>query len=350
MNEVYLIMPGKISWQLSAMVKAAAGDASIVTVDNPCSIPDLKNKKILFAAELNPTGTDIPMLEIFTRLYERGRDALYGSTGALLVRSCTQLYTKSASQNIVFLANNLGCRFPGHPVVEAIEDFGNFHTWQKHVHMSLEDICMEMSKKLGRRLLEDEPSVVETPNILVLHASFRKTSNTLELWHMVSKHLTSCSNIVELHVENGEVLDCMGCSFKTCIHYSQQSSCFYGGIMVKDIFPAIEKADAVIWICPNYNDAVSANLTAVINRLTALYRKTGFYDKTLFSVIVSGNSGSDSVAKQLLGALSINKGFRIPPYSSIMAIANDTGEIKKIPEIYEKAEEFAKNIISQIKS
>jgi len=120
--------------------------------------------------------------------------------------------------------------------------------------------------------------------------------------------------------------------------------------MVKDILPAIEKADAVVWICPNYNDAISANLMAVINRLTALYRKISFYNKSLFSVIVSGNSGSDSVAKQLIGALSINKGFRLPPYFSIMAIANDTGQIKKVHNIKEYAKNFAQNIMNETKA
>lgn len=120
--------------------------------------------------------------------------------------------------------------------------------------------------------------------------------------------------------------------------------------MVSDILPAIQKADAVVWICPNYNDALSANITAVINRLTALYRTTSFYNKSLFSIIVSGNSGSDSVAKQLIGALNINKGFRLPPYFSLMEIANDTGEIKKTAGIRDKAYKFAEHMISEIKS
>jgi hypothetical protein len=62
---------------------------------------------------------------------------------------------------------------------------------------------------------------------------------------------------------------------------------------------------------------------AVINRMTALYKRVKFGDKTLFSVVVSGNSGSDCVAKQLIGALNINKGFRLPPYFALTATAND---------------------------
>jgi hypothetical protein len=63
---------------------------------------------------------------------------------------------------------------------------------------------------------------------------------------------------------------------------------------------------------------------------------------------VSGNSGGDSVARQLISALNINKGFRLPPFFSIMAIANDTGEIYNVLGIREKASYFAENIMRQI--
>lgn len=348
MNEIYLIMPGNISSRLHSMIEAALSETVPVVIDSISKLPDLRGKKILFAVELNNAGFNIPLLEIFEKLYERGEDALSGSTGAILVRSCTELFTKSASQNIILLANRLGCRFPGHPVVEATSTLENFRSWQKQMDMPLEDICIEMARRLGKRLAEENPMPVGTPKILVLHSSNRDTSNTLELWHMASKHIPS-DYIKDLHVENGKVLDCKGCSYKTCIHYSQQNSCFYGGVMVKEVFPAIEKANAVIWICPNYNDALSANLTAVINRLTALYRKAAFYNKTIFSVIVSGNSGSDSVAKQLIGSLNINKGFRLPPYFSIMATANDAGRIRQVPGIEDRARCFAENMLNEIK-
>jgi hypothetical protein len=88
---------------------------------------------------------------------------------------------------------------------------------------------------------------------------------------------------------------------------------------------------------------------AVINRMTVLYKRVKFWDKTLFSIIVSGNSGSDRVAEQLLGALNINKGFRLPPYFALMATANDPGAIKKVQGIEKRAKKFAENIIKEIK-
>lgn len=349
MKKLYIMMPGSISKVLENMAEAAAGDSAYEVIRDSHHIPDLRNSRLLFAAELNNIGTNMYIMEMLSQLYDRGIDSLSGSCGAVLVHSKNELYTKSAARNIIFLANRLGCDFLGHPAMEATGNLENLRTWQKRMDLSLEEICFKLSRELGCRLLEYNPQQIENPNILALHSSYRKTSNTLELWHMTAKNLAQCS-VNELHVENGDVLDCKGCSYKTCIHYGMQNSCFYGGVMVKNILPAIQKADAVVWVCPNYNDALSANLTAVINRLTALYRTSSFYNKSLFSVVVSGNSGSDSVVKQLIGALNINKGFRLPPGFAITATANDTGEIKKISGIKEKARDFANHIMSQIRA
>ena len=46
-------------------------------------------------------------------------------------------------------------------------------------------------------------------------------------------------------------------------------------------------------LCANYNDALAANLTAFVNRLTALFRQNRFYEKRLFALIVSGYSCGD---------------------------------------------------------
>jgi len=116
------------------------------------------------------------------------------------------------------------------------------------------------------------------------------------------------------------------------------------------VLPSIEKADAIVWLCPNYNDAIAANLTAVINRLTVLYRQITFSNKSIFTVVVSGNSGSDSIGKQLIGALNINKGFRLPANFAIMEIANDPLAIFKVLNIEEKSKIFAENIKKEIKA
>ncbi|MCC5909315.1 MAG: NAD(P)H-dependent oxidoreductase [Clostridiaceae bacterium] len=346
---IYLIMPGEVSTQLMNMANAATADKSVFLIKDDRNIPDLTGKKILFAVELNTVGHNTGLYDILSTLYKRGSDALKNSTGAILIRSESSLYTKSMAKSVLFSANQMGCSFIGHPLVEATEGLRNFITWQKKFDLSLEEISYKLSGRLGERLWQDQPTFIKKPKIVVLHSSSRKTSNTLMLWNLIKNHLVDCE-IEELHVENGTVLDCIGCPYSTCKYLGLQNSCFYGGFMIKEILPAVEKADAIVWICPNYNDTVSANLIAVINRLTALYRKIKFYDKRIYSVVVSANSGGDSVSKQLIDALTINKGFRLPPYFSIMEIANDPGTILKVDDINKKAEAFANNLLATIKS
>jgi len=349
MSDIYLIIPGEVSDQLSIMAKVATEGLTITRLSDANNIPDLQNKKIILAVELDNIGYNIPLFQILSKLSQRGEHALKGAEAAIIIHSPSELYTKSTAHNIIFLMNKMGCRFPGHPVVEAIHDLSNLKTWQKKLKLPLEDICIELCKRLKENLINDNIKPISKPLILALHASSHKTSNTLMLWDMIKQHIRGC-DIEEFHVENGTIIDCKGCSYTTCKHYSKRNSCFYGGVIVKEVLPAIERADAVVWICPNYNDAVSAKITAIINRMTVLYRRTKFHNKTMFGVVVSGNSGSDSVAKQLIGALNINKGFRLPPYFAIMAIANDPGEIKKVKGIEVKAKEFAENVIREIKA
>ncbi|KAB3531262.1 NAD(P)H-dependent oxidoreductase [Alkaliphilus pronyensis] len=345
---IYVIKPGIISSQLEAMVEAAIGKSEYFLIENKHQLCNLKNKKILFAIEVNSIGISIPLLEILSYLSVKNHMPLQGSSAVMLVHSNNQLYTKSMAAHIAFIVNQMGCSFIGQPLVEATGDLSNFTTWQKVMDLSLVDISLELSSQLGERLRNEVVRKTQTPKILALHSSFRATSNTLSLWGMIKEHIHDCS-IDELHIENGSVYDCYGCSYKTCLSFGEQNSCYYGGVMTKSVLPAIEESDAIVWICPNYNDSISSNLMAVINRLTTLYRRISFNNKMVFSVIVSGNSGSDSIAKQLIDALNFNKGFYLPPNFSIMEIANDLGAIWRVENIEEKAKAFAEHMLTQIK-
>jgi multimeric flavodoxin WrbA len=348
METVYLIMPGKISDSFAEIVKIATENCQLTIIKTTEDLPALKNEKIIFAIELDECGFNIPLFKMLLKLKERGDNSLLGSRAVIIIQSSSELFTKSTTQNIIFLTNQMGCRFPGHPAVEATHNLNNFITWQKTFNQPLLEIYKEQTRELVKKLTEENLKLINRPKILVLHSSLFKTSNTLMLWKMVKESLSG-EDIRELHVENGTVVDCRGCSYKTCIHYSEEKSCFYGGIMVKEILPAIEEADCIIWLCPNYNDAISAKLMSVINRMTVLYKRVKFGDKTLFSIVVSGNSGSDCVAKQLMGALNINKGFRLPPYFTLTATANDPKSIMNVLGINKKVKKFAENIKKEIK-
>ena len=189
---------------------------------------------------------------------------------------------------------------------------------------------------------------LERPKLLALHASSRATSNTLALWGLVRTRLEERCDITEICLRNGTLEDCAGCPYTTCLHFGEQGGCFYGGVMVQEVYPAIREADALVLLCPNYNDALSANLTAAINRLTALYRTTSFADKAVFAIVVSGYSGGDIVACQAAGAMNMNKGFWLPANFCLLETANDKGEALALPGIQDRADRFAENMLCQL--
>ena len=133
-----------------------------------------------------------------------------------------------------------------------------------------------------------------------------------------------------------------------CLHYGETGDCFYGGVMVQEVYPAIREADAVVLLCPNYNDALSANLTAAINRLTALYRTAPFTGTAVFAIVVSGYSGGDIVASQVVSAMNMNKGFWLPANCCLLETANDAGTAIALPGIEDRLASFAETIRSQL--
>lgn len=352
----YLIIPEKPSDLLHDMIESTMGTETYHTISCANDIVELKDKIIVFAVELDEIGVSNNLNDIFRKLYSMGKNSLEGCIGAVLVHSNHNFFTKTAAQDIIFLANNLGCAFVGRPLVEATGNLDNFKALVKIYDLSLEEICLLQCRGLGERLLDadagrrgDLPLRIDDvgKKLLVLHSSNWETSNTLALWKLVRDNLIGI-DINEINLGNGQVMDCIGCSYTVCKHYGLQEKCYYGGIVVEEVYPAILEADSILFLCPNYNDMVIANLVATINRLTALFRKTKFYDKTIFSIIVSGHSGGDAIAKQLISAMNINKTMKLPPYFSLLATANDAGAIFNIDNIHNLAREFGENIMENI--
>lgn len=311
---------------------------------------DLQNKKILFAIELGDTGINIEHMKMLAKIQTSGFDFMKNSRGGIIINSDNELFSRSVARKTIFYANMAGCMFPGKPLSEATGSLRNFKTQQyiSDGNPELEEMLLLDCRKVVDRIMDGKVVMRANPKILALYSSNHNSSNTYSLWEMVKENLKDYE-INEIHIENGAVVDCKGCSYKACKHYSKSTNCFYGGIMVEEIYPAILDCDVLVMLCPNYNDSISANMSAAINRLTALYRKTKFYDKYFYSIIVSGFSGSDIVAQQLISALNINKTFMLPPKFALMETANDPGDIEKIENIKEKAKEFAENMNTQLK-
>lgn len=311
---------------------------------------EYRNRSIVFLADLDALGFCAALHSQLLSLWEAGgKEALKGSQGVVLVSSDSDLFTKRAAQTLIFLANSMGCRFPGHCVVESVGNLSNFRTWQKTCDLSLEEIRNEQCEKLFKRFSGYTPPKVAQPGILALHAGTNRVSNTLTLWHGIEKHLPA-GWTKTLSIENGSVVDCKGCDFVTCVHYAERKSCFYGGSVINELIPAIEAAHVIVMISPNYNDSLTAMHTALINRLTALYRRMPLYDKRFYGIIVSGNSGSDSLACQMIGALNINKGLDLPPHFALMKTANDPGSILNDEGFDSYTAEFAASMVKELQA
>jgi multimeric flavodoxin WrbA len=330
---------------LSDMVKSfSSGIEYEIIKDNYFESISFINEKIVFAFTADSIGSNISLMKFIKEL--KDNEILFNNCfGVILVNSANSLYTKTLTQQTIFLLNKMNLSFIGQPMIEVIADYMNYETWSKlYQDKTLKEICEIQLKKLANRFYKFDKKRIENPKILAIHSSSYQTSNTLMLWNMIKKNLAGYT-VNEIEVEDNKIVDCNGCPFETCLHYAKKNSCYYGGVVIEHILPAIEESDYIIWICPNYNDSISAKLMAVINRMTVLYRRVSLHEKVIFSVIISGNSGSDSVAKHLISALNLNKGLILPPNFSIMEIANDSGKIIKVKDIEKHAYDFAKNIM-----
>ena len=307
----------------------------------------LENQRVLFAVPLDESGVNHGYYDLLAYLRTHP-GCLDGSVGGVLVDGPGDLYTKAVGRELVLSASRAGCAFPGRPLVEATGDLRNVTVQAKIAGCSSEEAYRLAAADLTDRVLGFAPPKRHQPKLLVLHASNHRTSNTLALWSRCRERLGKVCEITEIGLRNGTLEDCAGCPYTMCLHFGEKGDCFYGGVMVQEVYPAIRESDAVVLLCPNYNDALSANLTAAINRLTALYRTTPFTDKAVFAIVVSGYSGGDIVARQVVSALNMNKGFWLPPNFCLLETANDAGTAVELPGIEERLSEFTENILRQL--
>ena len=297
----------------------------------------------LFAIDLGEYGVNLEYTRLLGWLRSHPK-SLEGWTGGVTADADSDLYTKSAARELVFTANRAGCAFVGRPVVEGTKTLSNFAIVASNLGTDLYGAYVESIKLLVKEMAKSQkPDKERKRELLVLHASSHKSSNTYAVWQGVKQYLTDIS-ITEIGLRNGTLADCSGCPYKMCLHFGERGSCFYGGVMVENVYPAVKKADGILLLAPNYNDALSANLTAFINRLTALFRTTRFYDKKLFGIVVSGYSGSDLIAEQMIAALNMNKTFYLPGHFAMLETANHPGEAMKLPRIEERMRQYAKRI------
>lgn len=330
--------------RLESIVKYSLAGRSfdMLTTAEEVENADLRGRRILFTVSLGQSGINLNWYAIMKYL-RLNRDALDGSIGGVILDGNSELFTKSTGRSLVFTANRSGCTFPGRPLVEGTRTLKNYNIQAKNLNTDNMGAYMTAGRTLVDNIMGYSHEKKEHPKILVLHAGNSRTSNSMALWRMIKAHIPEC-HINEISLRNGQVMDCRGCSYEMCRHFGEEGSCFYGGTITEKVYPAIMECDALVMVCPNYNDALGGNLTAFVNRMTALFTTNRFYDKCLFGVVVSGYSGSDIVAEQLISGLNMNKTFALPGKFAILETANDPGSIALSEGIEERAALFAANM------
>lgn len=307
--------------------------------------PDsLRGRRILFVVPLGRFGVNEGYYELLSWLREtREQQPLAGSVAGMVVDADSELFTKALARELSVAANQAGCAFVGRPLVEGTASLDNYIIQAANMGTDKIGAYRESARILAEQLRSFSWQGKEHPHLLALHASNHRTSNTMAIWEEVRERLSGIE-IREINLRNGTLEDCSGCPYQMCLHFGERGQCFYGGAIAEDVYPAVRWADAILLLCPNYNDALSANLTAFINRLTALFRTIRFYDKAMFAIIVSGYSGSDLIAGQLTTALNMNKTFFLPGNFCMMETGNSPGSAMASEGIMERIEKFSSTI------
>lgn len=315
----------------------------------PLHLPELDDlthaagRRLLFAVVADEYGAPIGFMSLL-RTLRQNRTLLAGCIAGVVIDGAGELYTKSMAQALILEANLCGCAFPGKPLVEATGSLYNQHILARRMGSAWLDTYFRRVVDLTQSVRSYTPPIRRHPKLLMLHASDHLLSNTVWIGREILRQLPDCFETEEISLQNGTIHDCRGCSYEACSHFAQNGTCFYGGSLSQQVLPAIQSCDAMLFLCPNYNDAVSANLMALFNRLTNLLTHQTLQDKFLFGVVVSGYSGSDLVARQLLGAMCLNKTAALPPRFCLMQTAHDPGSARQAEGIDARIRTFTQGI------
>lgn len=344
---LHLISMGRHT-RLGDVLETALADVPFTTVP-AAALADtpVDQKRLLFALSVDHSGVEPDYARVLAYLRTH-TGALTGSCGAFLVDGESEQYTKGLARTLALAASMAGCRLPGKPLVEATKSLKNFDVLSGLYGVDRFTAYKNAAGALVTRLMQSEPRRFQRPRLLLLHASNPERSNTLALGREIARRLEGDMDIRELVLSRGAIYDCNGCGHTACVHFAEQESCFYGGLLPDAVFPAIRDADALMLLCPNYNDAPGAHFAALINRLNALILRGAPMEKDLFAVVVSGYSGGDIVAEQLLDGFCLNKGFSLPPRFALFETANDPGEALSAPGVQARLDAYAGELRNQL--
>ena len=344
MHEAVILLQAGASPRLSRLLEFALDGTRVERAGLPAvEAGALQGRRVLFALTTGPGGMSMQAFSLLNALRTHP-GCLQNAVGSFIVDGSGELYTKQAAQALALAANLAGCLLPGKPLVEGPGSLYNQRILAEQRNCSWEEAYFLRSRELVRRLAAFTPPRYARPRVLMLHASDNRRSNTVAMGRAVCSRLAEACDLQTVSLQNGAIYDCRGCSYTACLHYSRSGTCYYGGALPTEVFPAILNSDAVLFLCPNYNDSASANIMALINRMTSLLLQQTLYDKYLYAIVVSGYSGGDLVARQILGALCLNKTMMLPPRFCLFQTAHDPGSALSSAGIQDRITQWADEI------
>ncbi len=298
-------------------------------------------ERLLFAIALDRGGMNAGLDRIKRRLAaEPG--LLHNATAAICVDGPGQLFTKSVAREMVFRANRAGCGFIPKPLIEAT---GNLYNFELRAHLLDTDLDDAYAHHLGllveRLIADDAPEPSRPAKLLAICSTNRaKVANSVCYWNLVREALGDDIDAELVNLGKGKVYDCRGCTWERCTGHG----CPQPDPLRDGIFERIAEADAMLLLAPNLNDSIGADLAALVNRLTHLANCGLIRSQYAYAIIVSGYSGGDLLARQILNGLCLNKGFRLPPYFAAMETANRPRAIMEDPDVANRAARYAAHI------
>ena len=145
---------------------------------------DLKNRRLLFAVALDPSGCNLAYYGMLRAL--RGSDTLLrGNVAGVIVTGVGEFYTKDVARDMVFAANQAGCAFLGRPLVEATGSLRNFRI-QAQIGGVDEKTAFRLAVRELIARLDGWRPLPPVRRVLALHASQRLMDHDFCIWQSIA--------------------------------------------------------------------------------------------------------------------------------------------------------------------
>ena len=147
-------------------------------------------------------------------------------------------------------ASLAGCTFPGRPLVEATGSLREFHRpGQERQLLPAGGLPSGGggSCPAGAFLSPPPAAAAKAPGTPCLKPLHLQHAGAVEPCAGTAGTSVRCHGdwAAQRHPE-----DCAGCPLHHLPPLRRAGSCFYGGVMVQEVYPAIRDADAVVLLCP----------------------------------------------------------------------------------------------------